>query len=175
MSMSAWVFTARNGASLDGDNVRKRVFQPALVRTKLRQIRIHDLRHTYASLLIQQGESLAYVRDQLGHSSIQVTVDIYGHRLSVPMQLMQLLRRVRLIMNFHGHRTAFLKAQQWTRELPVVRNGGNDMFRRDFDGRRSYMQNIICGFLRLKGTWRERRVRRCSVYGQRRGARSCSQ
>jgi integrase len=33
---------------------------------------------TYASLLIQNGESLAYVRDQLGHSSIQVTVDVYG-------------------------------------------------------------------------------------------------
>jgi integrase len=37
------------------------------------------LRHTYASILISQGESLAYVRDQLGHYSIQVTVDFYGH------------------------------------------------------------------------------------------------
>lgn len=45
----------------------------------LRRIRIHDLRHTYASLLIHAGESLAYVRDQLGHHSISVTVDIYGH------------------------------------------------------------------------------------------------
>jgi integrase len=40
---------------------------------------IHDLRHTYASLLIQAGESLAYIRDQMGHHSIKVTVDIYGH------------------------------------------------------------------------------------------------
>ena len=40
---------------------------------------MHDIRHTYASLLIQAGESLAYVRDQLGHHSISVTVDIYGH------------------------------------------------------------------------------------------------
>jgi integrase len=40
---------------------------------------LHDLRHTFASLLIQQGELLAYVRDQLGHSSIQVTVDVDGH------------------------------------------------------------------------------------------------
>ena len=39
----------------------------------------HDLRHTFASLLIQRGESLAYVKDQLGHHSIQVTVDLYGH------------------------------------------------------------------------------------------------
>jgi len=33
----------------------------------------HQMRHTFASLLIQQGESLAYVRDQLGHKSIQIT------------------------------------------------------------------------------------------------------
>jgi integrase len=39
----------------------------------------HTLRHTYASLLIQNGESLAYVRDQLGHASIKITVDTYGH------------------------------------------------------------------------------------------------
>ena len=37
-----------------------------LERANLRQIRIDDLRHTFASLLIQNGESLAYVRDQLG-------------------------------------------------------------------------------------------------------------
>ena len=45
----------------------------------IRHVRFHDLRHTFASMLIQNGESLVYVRDQLGHSSIQVTVDIYGH------------------------------------------------------------------------------------------------
>jgi integrase len=45
---------------------------------ELRQIRIHDLRHPFASLLIQQGESLAYVKDQMGHHSIRVTVDVYG-------------------------------------------------------------------------------------------------
>lgn len=45
----------------------------------MRKIRPHDLRHTYVSLLIQNGESLAYVRDQLGHHSIKITVDIYGH------------------------------------------------------------------------------------------------
>jgi len=37
------------------------------------------LRHTFATLLLQNGESLAYVRDQLGHSSIRMTVDVYGH------------------------------------------------------------------------------------------------
>jgi integrase len=37
---------------------------------------VHDLRHSYTSLPIQAGESLAYVRDHLGHHSIKVTVDI---------------------------------------------------------------------------------------------------
>ena len=37
------------------------------------------MRHTFASLLLQQGESLHYVKEQLGHASIQTTVDVYGH------------------------------------------------------------------------------------------------
>ncbi|HSE40228.1 MAG TPA: tyrosine-type recombinase/integrase [Acidobacteriota bacterium] len=37
------------------------------------------MRHTFASLLIANGESLAYVRDQLGHSSIALTVNTYTH------------------------------------------------------------------------------------------------
>jgi integrase len=76
---AAWVFCNRDGAPLDGDNLRKRAFYRILEQANLRAIRFHDLRHTYASHLIQQGESLAYVKEQLGHSSIQVTVDIYGH------------------------------------------------------------------------------------------------
>ncbi len=61
------------------NNFSERVFKPLLARAGLRRIRFHDLRHTFGSLLIQAGASLAYVRDQMGHSSIQVTVDIYGH------------------------------------------------------------------------------------------------
>lgn len=73
-----YVFQAPEGGLLDGCNLRRRVFVPAVKAAKVRMIRIHDLRHTFASLLIQNGESLAYVRDQLGHSSIQITVDVYG-------------------------------------------------------------------------------------------------
>jgi integrase len=74
-----WVFVNKTGNPLDGNNWRRRVFYRCLSKAGIRKTRIHDLRHTYASLLIQAGESLAYVRDQLGHHSIRVTVDIYGH------------------------------------------------------------------------------------------------
>jgi hypothetical protein len=40
---------------------------------------LHDLRHTFGSLLMQNGASIVYVKEQMGHSSIQVTVDIYAH------------------------------------------------------------------------------------------------
>lgn len=73
------VFVNEAGQVIDEWNMRARVFYKALTKAGLRRIRIHDLRHTYASQLIQNGESLAYVRDQLGHKSIQITVDIYGH------------------------------------------------------------------------------------------------
>ena len=78
-ALPEWVFCSETGGLLDKDNLRKRVFYRSLAKAGFRQIRIHDLRHTYASLLIQQGESLAYIKEQLGHHSIQVTVDIYGH------------------------------------------------------------------------------------------------
>jgi integrase len=67
------------GGPIDGDNLRHRAFYRLLQKVGLRRIRFHDLRHTFASLLIAQGESLAYVKDQLGHSSIKLTVDTYGH------------------------------------------------------------------------------------------------
>jgi integrase len=73
------VFVNEAGLVVDEWNLRRRVFYPALGKTGLRHIRLHDLRHTFASLLIQQGESLAYVKEQLGHGSIQITVDTYGH------------------------------------------------------------------------------------------------
>jgi integrase len=72
------VFASREGTMRDEANLRH-VFYRALEKGKMRRIRFHDLRHTFASLLIQQGESLAYVKEQMGHSSIQVTVDVYGH------------------------------------------------------------------------------------------------
>jgi integrase len=78
-SVPELVFCTETGGSLDADNLRHRVFYKLLEKAELRRIRFHDLRHTFASLLLQNGESPAYVKEQMGHSSIQVTVDVYGH------------------------------------------------------------------------------------------------
>ena len=48
-------------------------------KAQLRKIRIHDLRRTFAALLIQNREPIAYVQQQLGHASIRMTVDTYTH------------------------------------------------------------------------------------------------
>ena len=76
--MKGWLFTTPIGTQLDPSNLRK-VFNRLLELAELRRVRFHDVRHSFASLLIGHGESLAYIRDQLGHSSIQITVDVYGH------------------------------------------------------------------------------------------------
>jgi integrase len=73
------VFPSTTGGPLDGINVYHRDFLPCVEAAGLRHITFHALRHSYASHLIQAGASLAYVKDQMGHSSIQVTVDTYGH------------------------------------------------------------------------------------------------
>jgi integrase len=73
------VFATPEGTPMDPANLRHRVFSDTFKRSKLRRFRIHDLRHTFASLLINQGENLKYVQAQLGHSSITTTVDRYGH------------------------------------------------------------------------------------------------
>jgi integrase len=76
--MEGWLFPSPQGMQIDPSNLRK-LFNRLLIDAKLRRVRFHDLRHTFASLLLSQGESPAYVKEQMGHSSIQVTVDIYGH------------------------------------------------------------------------------------------------
>ena len=53
--------------------------EPALEKAGLRRFRFHDLRRTFGSLFIQDGASLPYVKDQMGHSSIQITVDTNEH------------------------------------------------------------------------------------------------
>ena len=55
------------------------MFKRLLEKAELRKIRVPDMRHTFASPLLQRGESIVYVKEQCRHASIQVTVDRYGH------------------------------------------------------------------------------------------------
>jgi len=67
------------GQPLDMKHFRSRVFLKACDKAGIRRRRLHDTRHSFASILLMNGESPAYVKEQLGHSSIKMTVDIYGH------------------------------------------------------------------------------------------------
>jgi integrase len=78
-SPSPWIFARRDGHPPNTDNFRRRVWRPLFRHAGLPYAWPHSLRHTYASLLLAQGESLTYVKAQLGHRSIQTTVDVYGH------------------------------------------------------------------------------------------------
>lgn len=83
-----WLFVGRDGPNwrkAGNDPVRihgfhRRVWQPALDRSGLvERPRVHDLRHTCASWMIAAGVPLPVISRHLGHESIQVTVDVYGH------------------------------------------------------------------------------------------------
>ncbi|HEU5098204.1 MAG TPA: tyrosine-type recombinase/integrase, partial [Roseiflexaceae bacterium] len=67
-----------NGTPLSHSNV-DRQFDALLRRAKLPDIRFHDMRHTYAALSIAAGVDLYTLSRRMGHSSITVTADRYGH------------------------------------------------------------------------------------------------
>ncbi len=64
---------------MDATNMIKRVWYPTLRRAGIPRCRFHLLRHTNASLRIEAGQNIKYIQSQLGHSSIQITMDTYGH------------------------------------------------------------------------------------------------
>ena len=71
------VFCRKDGSPIEQNYIR-RVFKRILKKAGLREIRIHDMRHTCPSLLLSQGVSPVCVKEQMGHHSISITVDIYG-------------------------------------------------------------------------------------------------
>jgi len=64
---------------LDARNWRTRVWHPALRRAGLRAVRIHDARHTHASLLIAAGADIVAVSRRLGHANPSITLGVYSH------------------------------------------------------------------------------------------------
>ena len=77
-------------------NVRNRIFYRALEKAGLHRRPLHSTRHTFATLLLNQGESPVYVKDQCGHSSIKITVDVYGKWIRTPDR-----RAVNLLPSLH--------------------------------------------------------------------------
>jgi integrase len=78
-SENGLLFTTDQGTPLRSSNFRRWVWSPALTKLGEEGLRVHDLRHTCASLLIAAGAHPGLVREHLGHSSIRVTMDVYGH------------------------------------------------------------------------------------------------
>lgn len=74
------VFTSSRGTPVRQSNFHARHFKPAALRVGVDpRIRFHDLRHSYAAMLIAQGAHPRAIMERLGHSTIQVTLDTYGH------------------------------------------------------------------------------------------------
>lgn len=84
------LFTGPNGAPLRHSNYYQRHFRPTVMKlvadgvwpAELTSLRFHDLRHTCASILIDQGVHPKLIADRLGHASIAITMDRYGHRFA---------------------------------------------------------------------------------------------
>lgn len=75
------VFTGKTGVPPDYRNIYNRHFKPLLKSAGLPDIRLYDLRHTCATLLLSAGENPKIVSERLGHASVTLTLDTYSHVL----------------------------------------------------------------------------------------------
>lgn len=75
------IFPNKAGNPINHQNLTNRIFHPALERAGVKRIRFHDLRHTYAALMISMGANIKFLQRQMGHASITTTLDRYGHLL----------------------------------------------------------------------------------------------
>jgi integrase len=73
------VWPAAQGGHLSRTNFMDRVLDPAKARVGLDRLTFHDLRHSHVAHLIARGTDPLVIKERLGHSSIQVTYDLYGY------------------------------------------------------------------------------------------------
>ena len=81
IDLEAPVFVTPDGGRIDLDHFRKRVWSPALAKAGLPYRRPYALRHTFATLLLSEGQSVKYVSSQLGHASAVMTLNTYARWL----------------------------------------------------------------------------------------------
>lgn len=109
----ALVFTSPLGKPLRNSNFRRQVWYKAVADAGLPEgLRIHDLRHTCAALLIAEGAHPKAIQVHLGHSSISVTMDRYGHLFPSDMEA--------LAVALDGVRSQALADQMRTNRGPDV-------------------------------------------------------
>jgi integrase len=75
------VFASSAGTWLRNSNFRRRVWLPALEQAGLPPTKVHELRHTAASLAIAAGADVKVVQQMLGHATAAMTLELYGHLL----------------------------------------------------------------------------------------------
>jgi integrase len=75
------VFPSQVGTPMNAKNLTARNFKPLLKQAGLPEIRFHDLRHIFATLMLQNGEHPKVVQEMLGHATIAITMDTYSHVL----------------------------------------------------------------------------------------------
>jgi integrase len=78
-SSKEWVFTSPGGGFLRYDNFRKRVWVPAVEEAGLAPFKFHELRHTAAAFMIDDGADPLQVKRRMGHADIRTTFETYGH------------------------------------------------------------------------------------------------
>jgi integrase len=76
------MFPTKKGEPINYSNIVQRHFLPALKAADLPRIRFHDLRHTNASIRLENGENIKYIQTQLGHSNPTVTLNVYAHLMN---------------------------------------------------------------------------------------------
>ena len=75
------IFPSRKGTPMNARNLISRSFKPILKRAGLPDIRLHDLRHTCATLMLCEGVHIKLVQELLGHATVSITLDTYSHLL----------------------------------------------------------------------------------------------
>ena len=75
------VFCTNWGSPLDHSNLAERIFKGLRDEANVSKIRLYDLRHTTATLMLASGENPKIVAERLGHASIVLTLDTYSHVL----------------------------------------------------------------------------------------------
>ena len=102
---------------LDLNHFRRRTWDKAVKAAGLEPLRIHDMRHTAASLAIKAGADVKVIQRMLGHASAAMTLDRYGHLM--PGQAEAVADRLDVLMGVTGNGRG--RARRRSGDLPLFR------------------------------------------------------